>query len=72
MCTDTGKVLAQPRDGLTLLEQSNVEFKALTGAGFEINDLNEGDRRSKSQADAFTTDNYNVYYVEKCSVFPDL
>jgi multiple sugar transport system substrate-binding protein len=68
MCTDTVKVLAQPRDGLTLLEDYQDEFKALSGAGFQIDYLNEGDRRSKSQADASTTGNYNVYYVDEANL----
>jgi multiple sugar transport system substrate-binding protein len=68
VCTDTVKVLAQPRDGLTLLEDYNDEFKALSGAGFQIDYLNEGDRRSKSQADASTTGNYNVYYVDEANL----
>lgn len=68
VCTDTVKILAQPRDGLTLLEEFQDEFKALSGAGFQIDYLNEGDRRSKSQADASTTGNYNVYYVDEANL----
>jgi multiple sugar transport system substrate-binding protein len=67
-CTDTVRVLAQPRDGLTLLEESQEEFKTLSGAGFQIDYLNEGDRRSKSQADASTTGKYNVYYVDEANL----
>ena len=68
MCKDTVKVLAQPRDGLTLLEDSKDEFKKLSGADFQIDYLNEGDRRSKSQADASTTGKYNVYYVDEANL----
>jgi multiple sugar transport system substrate-binding protein len=68
MCTDTVKVLAQPRDGLTLLEDYVDEFKALSGAGFQIDYLNEGDRRSKSQADASIIGKYNVYYVDEANL----
>lgn len=68
VCTGTVKVLAQPRDGLTLLEKYQDDFKQLSGAGFQIDYLNEGDRRSKSQADASTTGNYNVYYVDEANL----
>ncbi|WP_354040609.1 sugar ABC transporter substrate-binding protein [Devosia sp. UYZn731] len=65
ICADTVHVLAQPRDGLTLLEDYRDEFKQLSGADFQIDYLNEGDRRSKSQADASTIGKYNVYYVDE-------
>jgi multiple sugar transport system substrate-binding protein len=68
VCTDTVKVLAQPRDGLTLLEKSVDEFKTLSGAPFEIDYLNENDRRAKSQADASTIGKYNVYNVDEANV----
>lgn len=68
MCKDTVKVLAQPRDGLTLLEESKDEFKKLSGADFQIDYLNEGDRRAKSQADASTIGKYNVYYVDEANL----
>jgi multiple sugar transport system substrate-binding protein len=68
MCKDTVKVLAQPRDGLTLLEDSKAEFKKLSGADFQIDYLNEGDRRAKSQADASTIGKYNVYYVDEANL----
>jgi multiple sugar transport system substrate-binding protein len=68
MCKDTVKILAQPRDGLTLLEESKDEFQKLSGASFQIDYLNEGDRRAKSQADASTTGKYNVYYVDEANL----
>ena len=33
-CTDDLRILAQPRDGLTLLEEYVDEFEELSGAGF--------------------------------------
>ncbi|TIX64545.1 MAG: extracellular solute-binding protein, partial [Mesorhizobium sp.] len=68
VCSAPVKVLAQPRDGLTLLEDSKDEFKKLSGAGFQIDYLNENDRRAKSRADASTVGNYNVYYVDEANV----
>ncbi|TIT99566.1 MAG: sugar ABC transporter substrate-binding protein, partial [Mesorhizobium sp.] len=68
ICSAPVKVLAQPRDGLTLLEDSKDEFKKLSGAGFQIDYLNENDRRAKSRADASTVGNYNVYYVDEANV----
>ena len=67
-CEETVRVLAQPRDGLTLLENYQDEFLALSGANFQIDYLNEGDRRTKSRADASTTGRYNVYYVDEANV----
>ena len=61
VCSAPVKVLAQPRDGLTLLEESKDEFQKLAGASFQIDYLNENDRRAKSRADASTVGNYNVY-----------
>ena len=52
VCASDVRVLAQPRDGLTLLEKYKDEFKALSGASFNIDYLNENDRRAKSRADA--------------------
>lgn len=68
VCADTVRVLAQPRDGLTLLEDYADEFEALSGASFEIDYLNENDRRAKSQADASTVGTYDVYYVDEANV----
>ncbi|TPL19595.1 MULTISPECIES: extracellular solute-binding protein [unclassified Mesorhizobium] len=68
VCSAPVKVLAQPRDGLTLLEDSKAEFEKLAGAGFQIDYLNENDRRAKSRADASTVGNYNVYYVDEANV----
>jgi multiple sugar transport system substrate-binding protein len=68
-CTGTIKVLAQPRDGLTLLESHKAEFQTLSGgASFEIDYLNENDRRAKTKADASTIGKYNVYYIDEANV----
>lgn len=67
-CTDDVRILAQPRDGLTLLEDYVDEFEALSGAGFEISYLNENDRRAKSQADASTVGSFDVYYVDEANL----
>lgn len=68
VCTQTVRILAQPRDGLTLLEKSAAEFKELSGVDFQMDYLNEGDRRAKSQADASTIGKYNVYYVDEANL----
>ena len=67
-CSQDIRVLAQPRDGLTLLEKSADEFEKLSGASFEISYLNENDRRAKSQADASTVGSFNVYYVDEANL----
>lgn len=68
-CSGTIKVLAQPRDGLSLLEKSKAEFEKLSGgATFQIDYLNENDRRAKSKADASTIGKYNVYYIDEANV----
>ncbi|MEL4070146.1 sugar ABC transporter substrate-binding protein [Ochrobactrum sp. GPK 3] len=68
VCEKDLRILAQPRDGLTLLEKEVDEFETLSGAGFEISYLNENDRRAKSQADASTVGSYNVYYVDEANL----
>jgi multiple sugar transport system substrate-binding protein len=68
ICSDDVRVLAQPRQGLDLLEKSADEFKALSGASFHIDYLNENDRRAKSRADASTVGKYNVYYIDEANV----
>ncbi len=68
ICKSDVSVLAQPRDGLTVLEKYKDEFKALSGASFNIDYLNENDRRAKSRADASTIGKYNVYYVDEANV----
>jgi multiple sugar transport system substrate-binding protein len=68
VCAHDLRVLAQPRDGLTLLEKYKDEFKALSGASFDIDYLNENDRRAKSRADASTVGKYNVYYIDEANV----
>ena len=60
ICKSDVTALAQPRDGLTILEKYKDEFKALSGASFNIDYLNENDRRAKSRADASTIGKYNV------------
>jgi multiple sugar transport system substrate-binding protein len=68
VCSHDLRVLAQPRDGLTLLEKYKDEFKGLPGASFNIDYLNENDRRAKSRADASTVGKYNVYYIDEANV----
>lgn len=68
VCSHDLRVLAQPRDGLTLLEKYKDEFKKLAGASFDIDYLNENDRRAKSRADASTVGKYNVYYIDEANV----
>ena len=68
VCSEPVQILAQPRDGLTLLEDYVDEFEALSGVPFQIDYLNEGDRRAKSQADASTIGKYNVYYVDEANL----
>jgi multiple sugar transport system substrate-binding protein len=68
ICKDTVRVLSQPRDGITLLDKYKDEFKKLSGASFEVDNLNESDRRAKSRADAATVSKYNVYYVDEANV----
>ena len=68
ICSEDVRVLAQPRQGLDLLEKSADEFKALSGASFHIDYLNENDRRAKSRADASTVGKYNVYYIDEANV----
>ena len=68
LCAEPLKVLAQPREGLTLLDQSKGEFEKLAGAGYQIDYLNENDRRAKSKADAATVGTYNVYYIDEANV----
>jgi multiple sugar transport system substrate-binding protein len=68
VCSSDVRVLAQTRDGLTLLEQYKDEFRQLSGASFVIDNLNENDRRAKSRADASTVGKYNVYYVDEANV----
>ena len=68
VCASDVRVLAHPRDGLTLLEKYKDEFKALSGASFNIDYLNENDRRAKSRADASIIGKYNVYYIDEANV----
>lgn len=68
-CAGTIRVLSQPREGLTLLEKYKGEFTKLSGgANFEIDYLNENDRRAKSRADASTVGRYNVYYIDEANL----
>jgi len=68
ICKNDVAVLAQPRDGLTILEKYKDEFKTVSGASFNIDYLNENDRRAKSRADASTIGKYNVYYIDEANV----
>lgn len=68
VCSENLRVLAQTRDGLSLLEQYKDEFKKLSGASFTVDNLNENDRRAKSRADASTVGRYHVYYVDEANV----
>jgi multiple sugar transport system substrate-binding protein len=68
VCKEDVRVLSQPRDGLTLLEKYKDEFKTLSGVSFNIDNLNENDRRTKTRADASTVGKYNVYYVDEANV----
>ena len=68
VCKSDVRILAQPRDALTMLEEQKADFKSLSGVDFAIDYLNEGDRRAKSQADASTTGRYNVYYVDEANL----
>src|ERR1700722_15572762 len=68
VCSHDLRVLAQPRDGLTLLEKYKDEFKGLSGASFNIDYLNENDRRAKPRADASTVGKCNVYYIDEANV----
>jgi multiple sugar transport system substrate-binding protein len=68
-CSGSIKVLAQTRDGLTLAEKYKSEFEKLSGgATFDIDYLNENDRRAKTKADASTVGKYNVYYIDEANV----
>lgn len=68
VCTAPVRILAQPRDGLTLLEDYTSEFQELSGASFQIDYMNEGDRRVRSQADASLIGRYNIYYVDEANL----
>ncbi len=68
ICKQDVRVMAQPRQGLDLLVNSKDEFKALSGASYQIDYLNENDRRAKSKVDASTVGRYNVYYIDEANV----
>lgn len=68
ICKNTVRVLAQPQDSLALNEKNKDEFEKLSGASFQIDYLNENDRRAKSRADASTIGKYNVYYIDEANV----
>lgn len=68
VCTDDLRILSQPWDGLTTTEKYADEFKELSGVGFQIDYLNENDRRAKSRADASTIGRYNVYYIDEANL----
>ena len=68
VCSSDIKILAQPQAGLTTTESFVSEFEELAGASFQIDYLNENDRRAKSRADASTIGKYNVYYVDEANL----
>ncbi|MBL1242093.1 MAG: sugar ABC transporter substrate-binding protein [OCS116 cluster bacterium] len=68
VCEQDVRVLAQPRESLTMLEDYKDEFEAKYGASFSIDYLNENDRRAKSRAEASTVGRYNVYYIDEANV----
>ncbi|MEP0961138.1 MAG: sugar ABC transporter substrate-binding protein [Roseobacter sp.] len=68
VCTGDLRILAQPQAGLTTTEGFLSEFEELAGVSFQIDYLNENDRRAKSRADASTIGKYNVYYVDEANL----
>lgn len=68
VCTADLNILAQPQTGLATTETFASEFEELSGVSFQIDYLNENDRRAKSRADASTIGNYNVYYVDEANL----
>jgi len=68
VCTDDVRILAQPQTGLTTTEGFASEFEELAGVSFQIDYLNENDRRAKSRADAAIIGKYNVYYVDEANL----
>lgn len=68
VCKGDIRVLSQPQTGLTTTEKFADEFRELAGVDFQIDYLNENDRRAKSRADASTIGKYNVYYVDEANL----
>ena len=68
VCTGDVRILSQPQTGLTTTEEFADEFFELAGVNFQIDYLNENDRRAKSRADASTIGKYNVYYVDEANL----
>lgn len=68
VCTSDLKILAQPQTGLATTESFAQEFRELSGVGFQLDYLNENDRRARSQADASIIGSYNVYYVDEANL----
>lgn len=68
VCKQDIRVLAQPQVGLTTTEGFVREFEELAGVSFQIDYLNENDRRAKSRADAAVIGKYNVYYVDEANL----
>ena len=68
VCTGDVKILSQPQTGLTTTESFVSEFEELSGVSFQIDYLNENDRRAKSRADASVIGTYNVYYVDEANL----
>lgn len=61
------RIPAQPLTGLSMTEGFANEFAELAGVSFQIDYLNENDRRAKSRADASVIGKCNVYYVDEAS-----
>jgi len=68
VCTSDVRILSQPQAGLTTTEAFVSEFEELSGVSFQIDYLNENDRRAKSRADASVIGKYNVYYVDEANL----
>jgi multiple sugar transport system substrate-binding protein len=68
VCKEDVRILAQPQAGLTTTEEFASEFKEISGVDFQIDYLNENDRRAKSRADASIIGKYNVYYVDEANL----
>ena len=63
-CAGSGPAARRP-DGSREIQGRVQE---LSGASFNIDYLNENDRRAKSRADASTIGKYNVYYIDEANV----
>jgi len=68
ICSSPPRILAQPRPALDVVDKYKDEFKALSGSTYDMEYLNENDRRAKSRADASIAGSYNVYYIDEANV----